>query len=64
MMSGGILDNKAFVTLNAFQDYRLLDGPLPNVSPVLVALRVFLLGVRRRPSRLPVVCELFEEGRF
>lgn len=64
MMSGRVLDNEPLVALNAFEDVRLFDGPGSNVGPVLVGLRVLLFGMRRRPSRVPIVCELLKERRF
>ena len=64
MMSSRVLHDKTFVALHASVDSWLLYGPLSNVRPILVALGVLLLGMRRCPSRLPVVSELFEEGRF
>lgn len=63
MVSGGVLDDKALVALNALVDSRLLNGPLANVRPLLVALCV-LLGVRGLPPLLPVVGELLEERRL
>ena len=63
MMSCGILDNKTFVALHALVYMRLLYSPLSNVCPFLIFVRTLcvLLGVRRLPSCLPIVCELLEE---
>jgi hypothetical protein len=63
MMSCSILDNKAFVALHALVYMRLLYSPLSNVCPFLILVRTLcvLLGVRRLPSCLPIVCELLEE---
>lgn len=66
MMSCGILDNKTFVALHALVYMRLLYSPLSNVCPFLIFVRTLcvLLGVRRLPSCLPIVCELLEEVRL
>ena len=45
MMSGGVLQDETLVTVHARKDSWLLNGPLANVGPILVTLRVFLLGM-------------------
>lgn len=60
VVGGDILDNKTLIALHALVDGRLLNGPLADVGPLLVALRL-LLGVRGLPSLLPVISKLFEE---
>ena len=64
MMGSGILDDETLVAFNAGEDGRLLDSPGTNVGPILVGLGISLFGVRRGPSRLPVIGELLEEGSF
>lgn len=64
VMSSLVLDNKALVTLHAFEDGGLLHRPGANVCPLLVISLDILLCVRGLPSVFPVVCELFEEGSF
>ena len=59
-MGGDVLDNKALVALHALVDGGLLNRPLADVRPFLVA-RVGLLGVRRLPPLLPVAGELLKE---
>jgi hypothetical protein len=64
MMGGLVLDDQTFVALNALQLGRLLDGPVADVGPFLLgagACLLFLLGVRRLPPCVPVICELFKE---
>lgn len=60
-----VLDDQALVTLHALEDGGLLNGPLANVGPLLLLLALgvlhILLGMRRLPAGLPVICELFEE---
>jgi hypothetical protein len=64
VVSGGVLQHETLIASDAGEDGRLLDRPLSNVGPVLLALGVLLLRVGDFPSRIPVVGELFEEGRF
>ena len=69
MVSSGVLEHKTLVTLNASILERLLNSPFADVSPFLWLFVVrlclgILLSMRRLPSLLPVVCELFEEGGF
>lgn len=63
MVSGGVLDDKTLVALDALEDGGLLDRPLADVSPLLVLLLVLglLLGVGGLPALLPVVGELLDE---
>lgn len=63
-MSGGVLDHKALIALNALEDGRLLYGPLSNVGPLLVLLlgaRGVLLGGGGLPAGIPAVGELLKE---
>lgn len=63
MVGGLVLDDQALVALDALVDGRLLDGPLADVSPLLILLALqVLLGVGRLPPGLPVVGELLKEG--
>src|SRR5690242_1556688 len=62
VVSSLVLDDKTLVTLNTLQDGGLLDGPVADVSPLLVIGLDVLLCVRGLPSVLPVICELLEEG--
>lgn len=55
-----VLENKTLVALDGAEDSGLLDRPGADVGPFL--LGALLLGVRRLPSRVPVVGELLEEG--
>jgi hypothetical protein len=59
-----ILNNQTLVSVNTLVDGRFLNGPFADISPILLRLGVFLLGVRRSPPRFPVVRELFQEGSF
>ena len=59
MMGSRILDDQSFVANNTGKDSRLFDRPFTNVGPVFVTLGVFLLRMRRSPSQIPVVGELF-----
>ena len=63
-MCCGILNDEAFVPLDAFQDARFFDHPGADVCPFLLGLRVFLLCMRRSPPRVPIIGKLFEEGSF
>jgi hypothetical protein len=45
MMGGRVLDDKTFVAIYARVDSWLLYGPLSDVGPVLVTLRILFLGV-------------------
>jgi hypothetical protein len=60
VMGSDVLDNEALVTLHALVDGGLLNRPLADVRPFLVAGGV-LLGVRRLPPLLPVAGELLKE---
>lgn len=62
MVGGRVLDHETLVAFDTLEDGRLLDGPLAHIGPVLVSLRILSLCVRRSPSRVPVISELFEEG--
>jgi hypothetical protein len=62
VVSGRVLDNKTLVALDTLEDGRLLNGPLADVSPVLIRLGVILLRVGALPAGLPVAGELLEEG--
>lgn len=65
MVGGLVLDDKALVSFDSLEDVRLFDGPLPDISPLLVLLALqVLLGVGRLPPRLPVVGELLKERRL
>jgi hypothetical protein len=66
MVSSLVLDYKTLVSDHSVENSGLLDGPIANVGPLLsgFGLVVLLLCVRSLPSALPVICELFEEGRF
>ncbi len=55
-----VLDDKTSITLNSLVDSRLLNSPLADVGPLLIALDV-LLGVGRLPPLLPALGELFYE---
>ena len=62
-MSGRVLDNETLITLHALVDDGLLNGPLADVSPLLLGIGAgLLLGVGRLPARVPVIGELLEEG--
>lgn len=61
MVSGRVLHNETLVALHALVNGGLLDGPLADVSPLLIVAGV-LLGVGRLPSGLPVIGELLKEG--
>ena len=43
MMSSWVLDDKTLVALDTWKDTWLLDGPLSDVSPILLTLWVILL---------------------
>jgi len=60
VMGSSVLDNKTGITLNSLVDSRLLNSPLADVGPFLIALHV-LLGVRGLPPLVPAVGELLEE---
>jgi hypothetical protein len=65
MVGSLVLDDQALVALNALQFSWLLNGPVANVGPFLLGggvLLFFFLGMGRLPPRVPVVCELFQEG--
>lgn len=65
MVSSLVFDNKAFVTLHALQNHWLLNRPGADILPLLLGRFVRLLfGVRCLPSRVPIICELLEEGSF
>lgn len=69
VVSGGVLDDKTLVALNSLVLVGLLNSPLANVGPFLFLLSLVgaasvLLGVRRLPSRLPVIGELLQEVRL
>ena len=62
VVGGRVLDDQTLIALNTLEDGGLLDSPLANVGPVLLGLRVVLLGVGPLPSRLPALGELLQEG--
>jgi hypothetical protein len=62
VVGSGVLDDKTLVAFHAFVDGGLLNCPLADVCPFLVAALGVLLGVRRLPPLLPVVGELLKEG--
>jgi len=63
MMGSLVLDNEAFVALNALENGRLFNRPSADVLPLLLSVLIgFFLGVRCLPSCIPVICELLEEG--
>lgn len=64
MMCSRVLDDQPFVTLDAFQNGRLFYSPFTDVGPVFICFGIFLLSMRGRPSRVPVVCELFKKSGF
>lgn len=65
MVGGLVLDDKTLVSFDGLEDVRLFDGPLPDISPLLVLLALqVLLGVGRLPPQLPVVGELLKERRL
>ena len=45
VMSSWVLDNQALVAWDARKNLRLFNRPLSNVGPVLISLRVLLLGM-------------------
>jgi len=55
-----VFDNETLISLHALVDSGLLDGPLANVRPLLVA-SALLLGVGGLPPAVPAICELLEE---
>jgi len=61
VMGSRVLHNETSITLHSLVDGGLLDSPLTDVSPLLVALNV-LLGMRRLPPLVPALGELLEEG--
>jgi hypothetical protein len=66
MMSSGVLDDKALITLHALEGMRLLHSPFSNICPLLILVGALsiLLSMGWLPSGLPIVCELLEEVRF
>lgn len=67
MMSSGVLDNKALVSIDAFVLSRLFDSPLADICPFffgLVRTSHILLGVGRLPSLIPIIGELLKEVRL
>ena len=66
MMGRLVLHHQALVAFYPFEHMRFFDGPLANVRPLLVGLFIllvlFLLSMRGRPSRVPVIGELFDKG--
>lgn len=64
VVSGRILHNETLVAFNSLENGRLFDGPVTDISPVILRFRVLLLGVGRDPSGIPAFGELFEERRF
>ena len=62
VVGGRVLDDQTLIALNTLEDGGLLDSPLANVGPVLLGLRVVLLGVGPLPSGLPALGELLQEG--
>ena len=65
VVSSLVLDNETFVAFHALQNHRLLDRPGADILPLLLRRLVRLLfGVRCFPPRVPVICELLEEGCF
>lgn len=65
-MSSGVLHDQPLVALDAFIDMRLLDGPFAHVGPLFILIRSLcvLLGMRRLPSGLPIIGELFYKVCF
>jgi len=63
MVSSLVLQHETFVALQTLEYKRLLNLPCTNVCPFLLVRLSVLLGVGSLPSGLPVVGELFEEGR-
>lgn len=63
MVCSGVLDNQTLIADHAREDGGLLDGPLANIGPLLVLVRVLgvLLGVGGLPAGLPVIGELLKE---
>jgi hypothetical protein len=63
MMGRGILNHKTLITLHSLVYIWLLYSPLANICPLLIIIRALgvLLGMRRLPSLLPVICELLNE---
>lgn len=63
-MGSLVLDYETFVANHAIEDVWLFDSPVANECPFLgiLFLVVELLCVRSFPPRLPIVCELFQEG--
>lgn len=64
VMSGGILQHQTLIALDTLEHGGFFDGPLPDVSPVFVRGGIFLLGMGRSPSLIPVIGELLQEGSF
>lgn len=62
MVGSGVFQHETLVTLDTLEDGGFLNGPLSNVGPVLLGVRVGLLGVGGGPSLLPVIGELLDEG--
>jgi len=63
MVSGSVLHDQTGITLHALVNRRLLDSPLADVGPLLIALNVFL-GMRGLPPLVPALGELLEEWSF
>jgi hypothetical protein len=64
MMSSRILHHETLVARDAGENLGLFNRPLSNICPVLFSLGVLLLRMGWRPSRIPIISELFEEGGF
>jgi hypothetical protein len=64
VVSGGVLNHQALITLDALEDMGLLYGPLSNVGPLLVLLvgaGGVLLSGGRLPAGIPAIGELLKE---
>ena len=59
MMRGCVLHDQPLVTCDSGKDSWLFHRPFADIGPVLVTLGVLLFGMRRSPSRVPIVGELF-----
>lgn len=62
-MGSSVLHDQTLVAIDTLEDGGLLNCPFTDVSPLILGL-VLLLRVGRLPPRLPVICELLQEGSF
>ena len=58
VVSGRILHNETLVALDSLENGGLFDGPITDISPVILRLRVLFFGVGRDPSGIPAFGEL------